>query len=194
MALINATLVQKGKVVGGCIPDNTASLGNKETVGSACVKSGGYAVDDYFVDKATGLFYVVTATINQGDTITAGTNCSQTNIGNELSRINTDLYDMGTSTFLYDSNVVGASFINIEVASLSQFRYIFAQCSTDAQFERPFALFIPIDILKNYHVTYGAVIGIQQHGCGTIKYVDDTHITLQRYAGTDVRFRVFGVK
>ena len=94
MDLINATLVQKGKVVGGCIPDNTASLGNKETVGSACVKSGGYAVDDYFVDKATGLFYVVTATINQGDTITAGTNCSQTNIGNELSKINSDLSEL----------------------------------------------------------------------------------------------------
>lgn len=101
---------------------------------------------------------------------------------------------MGTSTLLYDSNVVGAVFTNVEVASLSQFRYIFAQCSQNAQFEQPFALFIPIDILKNYHVTYVAVIGIQQNGCGTIKYVDDTHISLQRYAGIDVRFRVFGVK
>ena len=107
MAITQACYVENGKAVGGVTPDAASAIGYKENVGGTCVNPNGYTAGSFFMASNNGYMYKALANIAYGDAFQIGTNCEQTNVSSELSKINTNLtvkYENG-KTYVKENGV-----------------------------------------------------------------------------------------
>lgn len=113
----NADKLQCGSSVVDIVSPSMVN-GVVETIGQKCAKVGGYAIDDFFLAKNSGIqyFYRATAAIIYNSTVlTVNTNCVQTTLSEILKSANTNISSLTTNqgnlanlTTTEKSNLVGA--------------------------------------------------------------------------------------